>query len=78
MTAVVFVLINVELGSEREALKELRSIPNVKEVHLTYGAYDVIAKVEGENQDEVKDTVTNRIRTLPNIRSTFTMVVVED
>ena len=74
----VFVLINVELGSEREALNELRSIPNVKEVHLTYGAYDVIAKVEGENKDEVKDTVTNRIRTLPNIRSTFTMVVVED
>ncbi|HXQ92730.1 MAG TPA: hypothetical protein VN739_06960 [Nitrososphaerales archaeon] len=31
---------------------------NVKEVHLAYGVYDIIAKIEGRNQ-EVKETITN-------------------
>jgi DNA-binding Lrp family transcriptional regulator len=76
LTAIAFVLINVELGGERDVTKALRSIPNVKEVHLTYGVYDIIAKIEGETQDKVKETITNYVRTLPNIRSTLTMVVV--
>jgi len=78
MTAKAFLLISAEIGRERDVAKELESIPNVKEVHVTYGVYDVIAKVEAESPDKLKETITNKIRSLEYIKSTLTMVVVEE
>jgi len=78
LTAKAFLLISAELGRERDVVKELQSIPNVREVHVTYGVYDVIAKVEAENPQKLKDTITNQIRSLEHIKSTLTMVVVEE
>ncbi len=72
-----FVLINAELGAEEELLKELKSMPNVKDVYVVYGVYDVIARVEADTMDKVKETITWNIRRLPKVRSTLTMIVVE-
>ncbi len=38
-----FVLINAEIGSEDEVLKQLKSLPNVKESYVVYGVYDIVA-----------------------------------
>jgi DNA-binding Lrp family transcriptional regulator len=78
LTAKAFLLISAEIGRERDVAKELESILNVKEVHVTYGVYDVIAKVEAESPERLKETITNKIRTLEHIKSTLTMVVVEE
>jgi DNA-binding Lrp family transcriptional regulator len=78
MTAKAFVLINAEVGKEQELIRQLRSIPNVTEVHVVYGVYDVIAKVEANTMEKVKETITNSLRRLDNVRSTLTMIAVED
>jgi DNA-binding Lrp family transcriptional regulator len=78
LTAKAFLLISAEIGRERDVAAELESIQSVREVHVTYGVYDVIAKVEAETPDKLKETITNRIRTLDHIKSTLTMVVVEE
>jgi DNA-binding Lrp family transcriptional regulator len=72
-----FVLINAELGKEEGILKELRSIASVKEAHFVYGVYDIIAKVEAESMEKLKEIVTFKIRRLPDVRSTLTMTVAE-
>jgi DNA-binding Lrp family transcriptional regulator len=72
-----FVLINAEIGSEDEVLQELRKIANVKESYVVYGVYDVVAKVEAESMDKLKEIVTWKIRRLDKVRSTLTMIVVE-
>ncbi|MGA3108281.1 MAG: Lrp/AsnC ligand binding domain-containing protein [Candidatus Bathyarchaeia archaeon] len=72
-----FVLINAEIGSEDEVLKELRKLGNVKESYVVYGVYDVVAKVEAESMDKLKEIVTWKIRRLDKVRSTLTMIVVE-
>lgn len=77
MTAQAFVLINAEVGNEQELIKQLRSMPNVTEVHVVYGVYDVIAKVESDTMEKVKETITNSLRRLDNVRSTLTMIAVE-
>ena len=41
-----YVLVNCDLGSEVEIIEELKHINSVKEVHGTFGAYDIIVKVE--------------------------------
>jgi DNA-binding Lrp family transcriptional regulator len=78
LTAKAFLLISAEVGRETDVVKELESIQNVREVHVTYGVYDAIAKIEAENPEKLKETITNRIRTLEHIKSTLTMVVVEE
>jgi DNA-binding Lrp family transcriptional regulator len=72
-----FVLINAEIGSEDEVLTELRKLSNVKESYVVYGVYDIVAKVEAESMDKLKEIVTWKIRRLDKVRSTLTMIVVE-
>ncbi|MCJ7507036.1 Lrp/AsnC ligand binding domain-containing protein [Candidatus Bathyarchaeota archaeon] len=72
-----FVLINAEIGSEDEVLKELRAMEQVKEAYVVYGVYDIVAKVESETMDKLKEIVTWKVRRLNKVRSTLTMIVVE-
>jgi DNA-binding Lrp family transcriptional regulator len=72
-----YVLINVELGSEERLLAELRQIPNVKECHRMYGVYDMIAKVEADSMDQIKEIITWKIRRQEGVRSTTTTIVME-
>ena len=72
-----YVLINVELGSEEAVLREVSKIPNVKECHRLYGIYDMIAKVEADSLDTLKQVVTWKIRRLEGVRSTVTTIAIE-
>ena len=77
MIAKAFVLINADLGAEQDMINQIRAIPNVVEVHVVYGIYDIVAKVEAESLEKVKETITDRLRTLEKVISTLTMIVVE-
>ena len=72
-----FVLINSEIGSEEEVLKELSSIEGVTEAYIVYGVYDVVAKIRADTMDKLKDIVTWHVRRLNKVRSTLTMIAIE-
>jgi DNA-binding Lrp family transcriptional regulator len=72
-----FVLVNADLGAEEELVKELRKIEHVTEVYVVYGVYDIVAKVQADSMEKVKETITWKIRRLDKVRSTLTMIVVE-
>jgi len=72
-----FVLINAEIGSEEEVLKELKKVESVIEAYVVYGVYDVVAKIRADTMDKLKDVVTWHVRRLNKVRSTLTMIVVE-
>ncbi len=72
-----FVLVNAEIGSEEEVLKELNKVEGVVEAFVVYGVYDVVAKIRADTMDKLKDVVTWHVRRLNKVRSTLTMIVVE-
>jgi len=72
-----FVLVNSEIGAEDAVLKEIKKIKNVVEAYTVYGVYDIIAKVQAENMEKLKEVVTWSIRRLNKVRSTLTMIVIE-
>ena len=74
--ATAFVLINAEIGAETEVLKGLKDVKEVKEGHMVYGVYDIIARIETETMQELKDIISWKIRRLDKVRSTLTMIVV--
>ena len=73
-----YVLINTEIGCIPEVLTAIQKIKNVTEAHSVYGVYDIVAKIEGETMSKLKDVVTWKIRRLNRVRSTLTMIVMED
>ena len=72
-----FVLLNVEPGEEETVLKELRALPEVKEAYRVYGVYDTLVKIEAGSQEKLKDIITWRVRRIPHVRSTLTMLAIE-
>jgi len=74
---VAFIFINAEVGSEDEALKQLKKMENVKEAYAVYGVYDIVAKVEAETIGKLKGVITSKVRKLRWVRSTLTMMVTE-
>ena len=77
MVAIVFVFINAELGAEYEVARELRKVSNVREAYVTYGVYDIVARIEAESLEKLKEIVTSKIRRLSKVRSTLTTIVAE-
>jgi DNA-binding Lrp family transcriptional regulator len=73
-----FVLINVESGSEEEVVKELKKVEGVEEAHFSYGVYDIIARVKADSMEKLKEMVTRKIRTLSKVRSTLTLIMMEE
>lgn len=75
--AEAYVLINCDLGSEESIIEELKHVDHVKEVHGTFGAYDIIAKLASEKVDALRQTITWQIRKIANVRSTLTLMGIE-
>ena len=75
--ASAYVLINCELGSEEAVISQLKTLDAVKEVHGTFGAYDILAKVEADEVSVLRETITWKIRKIDKIRSTLTLMGIE-
>jgi DNA-binding Lrp family transcriptional regulator len=73
-----FVLINTEIGSEADVLKDLKKVEGIEEAFAVYGVYDIIARVSAQTMDRLKEIVTWRVRRLDKVRSTLTMIIVEE
>ncbi len=71
-----FVLINSEIGAEVEVLKKVKQVASVKEAYIVYGVYDIIAKLEAESFEDIRDIVA-KIRGLDKVASTLTTIVAE-
>ena len=71
-----YVLLNCDLGAEEYVVEELRQIPEIKNAYLTFGAYDVIAEIHANSQEDFEKTVSSKIRKLARVVSTMTLNVV--
>jgi DNA-binding Lrp family transcriptional regulator len=74
-----FVLINTnDLMDDDILLDQLKKIDGISEAYKVCGIYDILVKVEAETIDKVLKVVTNRLKSLKNIRSTLTMVAIRN
>jgi len=72
-----FVLLNCDLGAEEYILDELTQVDQVKNAYVTFGAYDIVAEIHANDQEEFEKTVSMKIRRLSRIVSTMTLNVVK-
>ena len=75
MTSTAIILFNVEMNAQEEVKEAIKKIKGVTQVDIVFGVYDIVARVETENMEELTDTVSWHIRRLPKVQATLTMVV---
>jgi DNA-binding Lrp family transcriptional regulator len=73
-----YVLFNVSSGLEIQVLKNMQKIDGVEEVFVTYGVYDLLAKVKADSMEQLKELITHHLRRVDNVRSTLTLILVEE
>ena len=71
-----FVLLNCDLGAEELIVEELRKISQVSQAYVTFGAYDVVAEINTDSQEDFDETVSFKIRRLTRVVSTMTLNVI--
>ena len=63
------------LLSQREVAKEISSFPEVQEVHIISGDWDLLIKVRAEDVETIGRFVIDKLRTVKGIEKTLTCMV---
>ena len=79
--ATAYVLINSDLGSDETIISEVKDIlsdqPEIQyEIQGVYGVFDVVLKLISEDAANLRSVITNKIRRIPQVQSTLTMMVI--
>ena len=70
-----FILLNCDLGAEGYIVDELKQMEHITNAYLTFGAYDVIAEIQTDDQDKFERAIAT-IRRLSRVVSTMTLNVI--
>ena len=70
-----YIMMNAKSGTEDEICKELAEFKEVEGVATIYGQYDVIIKVAADDMHGLDDFILNKLRGIPNIILTATMII---
>jgi DNA-binding Lrp family transcriptional regulator len=71
----IYVLVNTEKGKEEYVRKELSRLDGAKRADTITGPYDNVVLLEGESLDELIERVTKKLRKIPGVMQTRTLVV---
>jgi len=77
-----YVLLNSDLGSDESIIDEVKQILSAEsayfEIQGVYGVYDIVLKLIADDPEELRGTITNKIRKISKVQSTLTMMVIEE
>lgn len=73
-----YILLGCETGTEQYIIDELRTVPGVKEAHCIIGAYNIMTEMESSSLEELQKTIVFRIRKMDMIKSTLTLVGIDE
>lgn len=70
-----YILITVGTAKEHQIFDALSKMKEVTDVSILYGEWDIIAKVKTDMLEQLDPLVTGKIRTLPGVKTSVTMIV---
>jgi DNA-binding Lrp family transcriptional regulator len=71
------VLVNLVPGADEQTIASLKETKGVVEAYQTYGLYDIIMIIEGEDEQSIKSTIASKLRSNASITSTMTMKILD-
>ena len=75
--AQAYVLLKVTPGYERNIVKELKDLSEIKDINELYGEWDIITKASVERIEDLDALLSEKIRKIEGVTLTSTMIVAE-
>lgn len=72
-----FILVEIKGGKEKNVLEYWSKLKEVKEAHMLFGEWDFLLEVETKNESELATFVMEKIRKIPEVVMTDTMIVAQ-
>jgi DNA-binding Lrp family transcriptional regulator len=77
VSAKAFILIETAGSRSKEVSSQLSKLKGVESVDPVTGPYDIIARVSGEDLNDIGDLITGKIHNIPGINRTVTCLVIK-
>ncbi|PIS47175.1 MAG: hypothetical protein COT17_04760 [Elusimicrobia bacterium CG08_land_8_20_14_0_20_51_18] len=71
---IAFILCKLVAGLEQKAIGQIKNIRGVKDVYLTFGAWDAILVAEADTMDKLSGLIVREIRGIHGVQTTETLV----
>jgi DNA-binding Lrp family transcriptional regulator len=68
------VLVKLSPGREKVTLKSIKETKGVAHVSAVYGRWDLVVDIEAEDLPHMTNVVVEKIRSIPGVQSTETLV----
>ena len=69
-----YVLVKVTTGQEQPVMEALQGIASLEEIHFLFGEWDYILSIEATDTQTLSRLITQRIRRVPGVVQTVTML----
>ncbi|HZA69676.1 MAG TPA: Lrp/AsnC ligand binding domain-containing protein [Nitrososphaeraceae archaeon] len=73
-----FLFLNAELLFVEEVINKLKEIPEIVAIFKVQGIYDIIIRVNSDTEEDLKELVSGRIRSIDKITGTVTVVIAKE
>jgi DNA-binding Lrp family transcriptional regulator len=73
-----FLFINAELLFIEDVLNKLKEVPEIVDIYKVQGIYDIIARVNSDTEEKLKELVSERIRRIDRITGTVTVIIAKE
>ncbi len=73
-----YLLLIIESGKDEIAMNKLLETDEVKEAHIVYGQYDLIAKLRVKNIQKLEDFILKQVRRIKEIKETSTLIATKE
>ncbi len=71
-----YVLLNAEIGSEREVLNAVKTVDGVQEAFYLWGVYDIIARIKADTMDKLSQIINDRLM-VRRVHTKLTVIITE-
>jgi len=73
-----FLFINTELLFIEDVINKLKEVHEIVDVYKVQGIYDIIARVNSDTEEKLKELVSERIRRIDKITGTVTVIIARE
>lgn len=73
-----FLFINAELLFIEDVINKLKEVPEIVDIYKVQGIYDIIARVNSDTEEKLKELVSERIRRIDRITGTVTVIIAKE
>jgi DNA-binding Lrp family transcriptional regulator len=73
-----FLFINAEILFIDDVINKLKGVPEITDVYKVQGIYDIIARINSDTEEKLKELVSERIRRIDKITGTVTVIIAKE